>query len=45
MIIMRGHDRSAPIPFGPFLAGAGWLILMFGRPIVSGYLGLFNSHP
>jgi leader peptidase (prepilin peptidase)/N-methyltransferase len=45
LIIMRRHDRSAPIPFGPFLAGAGWLILMFGRPIVSGYLGLFNSHP
>jgi leader peptidase (prepilin peptidase)/N-methyltransferase len=45
MIIMRRHDRSAPIPFGPFLAGAGWLILMFGRPLVSGYLGLFQTHP
>jgi leader peptidase (prepilin peptidase)/N-methyltransferase len=45
MIIMRRHDRSAPIPFGPFLAGAGWLILMFGRPLISAYLGLLNSHP
>jgi leader peptidase (prepilin peptidase)/N-methyltransferase len=45
MIIMRRHDRSAPIPFGPFLAGAGWLILMFGRPLIGAYLGLFNSHP
>jgi leader peptidase (prepilin peptidase)/N-methyltransferase len=45
MIVMRRHDRSAPIPFGPFLAAGGWLILMFGRPIVSGYLGLFNPHP
>jgi len=45
MIIIRRHDRSAPIPFGPFLAGAGWLILMFGRPLIGAYLGLFNSHP
>ena len=45
LIVLRRHDRSAPIPFGPFLAGAGWLILMVGRPLVSAYLGLFNSHP
>jgi leader peptidase (prepilin peptidase) / N-methyltransferase len=45
LIIMRRQDRSTPIPFGPFLAAAGWLILMFGRPIVSGYLGLFTPHP
>jgi leader peptidase (prepilin peptidase)/N-methyltransferase len=41
LIVARGRSRSAPIPFGPFLAGAGWLMLMFGQRVVAGYLGLF----
>jgi leader peptidase (prepilin peptidase)/N-methyltransferase len=45
MIALRRQDRSAPIPFGPFLAGAGWLMLMFGRPVVSGYFGFFAALP
>jgi leader peptidase (prepilin peptidase)/N-methyltransferase len=24
VLALRGHDRSTPIPFGPFLAAAGW---------------------
>ena len=45
LITLRGRDRSTPIPFGPFLAGAGWLMLMFGRSAVAGYLGLFVPPP
>jgi leader peptidase (prepilin peptidase) / N-methyltransferase len=45
LITLRGRDRSIPIPFGPFLAGAGWLMLMFGRTVLSGYLGLFAALP
>jgi len=45
LIVLRRHDRSAPIPFGPFLAGAGWLMLMFGRPLVGSYLHLFAASP
>ncbi len=45
LIAMRRRNRSMPIPFGPFLAGAGWLMLMFGRPLVSGYLSLTLSPP
>lgn len=41
LIVARGRSRAAPIAFGPFLAAAGWLMLMFGHPLVSGYLGLF----
>jgi len=44
MITLRGHSRSTPIPFGPFLAAAGWLMLMFGTPLVTSYLGLFAAH-
>jgi leader peptidase (prepilin peptidase)/N-methyltransferase len=38
MIILRGRDRSAPIPFGPYLAGAGWIAMMYGDSLVDGYL-------
>ena len=41
LMAVRGRSRAAPIAFGPFLAAAGWLMLMFGQPLVSGYLGLF----
>jgi leader peptidase (prepilin peptidase)/N-methyltransferase len=41
LIALRHQSRSTPIPFGPFLAAAGWLVLMFGRPLIAGYLGLF----
>ena len=40
LIALRRRSRSTPIPFGPFLAGAGWLMLMFGQPVITGYLGL-----
>ncbi len=40
MIALRGRDRSAPMPFGPYLAAAGWLAMMYGDSLVSGYLRL-----
>jgi leader peptidase (prepilin peptidase)/N-methyltransferase len=41
----RGESTSTPIAFGPFLALAGWLMLMFGREVVNDYLGMFAPHP
>jgi len=38
LIVLRGRDRSTPIPFGPYLAAAGWLAMMYGDTLVSGYL-------
>jgi leader peptidase (prepilin peptidase)/N-methyltransferase len=38
MIALRGRDRAAPMPFGPYLAAAGWLAMMYGDLLVSGYL-------
>jgi len=43
-ITLRGQHRSTPIPFGPFLALSGWLMLMFGEHLVASYFGLFASH-
>ena len=33
MITLRGHDRSVPIPFGPYLAGGGIVALFFGAQL------------
>lgn len=38
LILLRQHQRSQPIPFGPYLAAAGWLALIWGDVINSGYL-------
>ena len=45
LLAFRGQDRATPIAFGPFLAAAGWLVLMFGHPLVERYLGLFRTNP
>jgi leader peptidase (prepilin peptidase)/N-methyltransferase len=42
LMIRFGRDRSVPMAFGPYLAAAGWLMLMFGDEIVDRYLGLFR---
>lgn len=38
MILLRGRDRRAPMPFGPYLAVAGWLAMLYGDAWISGYL-------
>jgi leader peptidase (prepilin peptidase) / N-methyltransferase len=38
MIVLRGRDRSAPMPFGPYLAAAGWLAMMYGDVLLGTYL-------
>lgn len=40
MIVLRGRDRAAPMPFGPYLAAAGWLAMMYGGALVTDYLRL-----
>ena len=39
MILIRRHDRNIPIPFGPYLAAAGWIAMLYGREIIDWYLG------
>ena len=36
-IAWRGADRATPIPFGPYLAAAGWVQLLWGPQIVQAY--------
>jgi leader peptidase (prepilin peptidase)/N-methyltransferase len=39
LIVFKGQGRSVPIPFGPYLAGAGCLYLFFGETLNRLYLG------
>jgi len=42
VLAIRGQKRTTPIAFGPFLAAAGWLVLLWGPQLVAGYLGWFT---
>ncbi|MGV6474525.1 prepilin peptidase [Azotobacter vinelandii] len=35
---LRKAESGTPIPFGPFLAFAGWIALLWGEQITAGYL-------
>ncbi len=38
LVVVARHDRSIPIPFGPYLAAAGWIYLLWGERITHAYL-------
>ena len=38
LILVLGRDRNIPIPFGPYLAAAGWISLLWGESINQAYL-------
>jgi leader peptidase (prepilin peptidase) / N-methyltransferase len=40
LIVTGRHRRDAPLPFGPFLAIAGWVSLIWGQQINDTYLRL-----
>ncbi len=40
LILLAQHGRDKAIPFGPYLAGAGMIALLFGDSILRAYLGI-----
>lgn len=40
LIIFKGRDHRIPMPFGPFLAAAGWITMLYGEQIRRAYIGL-----
>jgi len=38
MIGMKRHKSNQPMPFGPFIALAGWIAMMWGDHIIDAYL-------
>jgi leader peptidase (prepilin peptidase)/N-methyltransferase len=37
-LLLKGRDRATPIPFGPYLAIAGWIQLFWGGDLLQTYL-------
>jgi len=40
MMVFRGHDRQIPIPFGPYLAVAGFVALIWGPRLIHTYMSV-----
>jgi leader peptidase (prepilin peptidase) / N-methyltransferase len=38
LMAFRNHAREVPIPFGPYLAVAGWIALLWGTSLTEAYL-------
>ena len=38
MIVTKLQERSQPIPFGPYLAVAGWIAMLYGNQLIALYL-------
>ena len=39
--LLMSRDKSAPMPFGPFLAGAGLIMMIWGNQVLSFYVTRF----
>lgn len=37
LVVLRGRNSQQPLPFGPFLAAAGFVALLWGQPIIDAY--------
>lgn len=37
-LAVKGRDRATPIPFGPYLAIAGWIVFFWGKDLINAYL-------
>ncbi|MBI1422773.1 MAG: prepilin peptidase [Gammaproteobacteria bacterium] len=41
LIVLKLHQKGKPIPFGPYLAGAGWVAMMWGKDLNALYFHYF----
>ncbi len=42
MVLLLGKDRRIPIPFGPYLAAAGWLAMLWGNEMIKWYFSFIG---
>lgn len=38
LLLLHKSERQTPLPFGPYLAVAGWIVMIWGDQIARGYL-------
>ena len=41
IMLLSKKDSNLAIPFGPYLAAAGWLTMLYGQYVIDWYLGTF----
>ena len=39
LLSLQGKGRNTSIPFGPYLAAAGWIAMFWGQDILGAYMG------
>lgn len=42
IVLLKVRKESQPFAFGPYIAIAGWISLMWGNELVAGYLGMYH---
>ncbi len=42
LMVFAKQGRNVPIPFGPYLAAAGMIAMIWGKPLTQAYLGLMR---
>lgn len=45
LMVIKRRGREIPIPFGPYLAMAGWISLVWGDPLTALWLGATGVNP
>jgi len=43
LIVVTSRDKNIPIPFGPYLAAAGWIAMVWGEPLTAAYFNLLGG--
>ena len=44
LMVIKRRGKEIPIPFGPYLAMAGWIALLWGDSIIAAYLGSIGAN-
>jgi leader peptidase (prepilin peptidase) / N-methyltransferase len=42
MLAIQGKDKNNAIPFGPYIAAAGWIAMLWGEQITQAYLSMIS---
>jgi len=42
LLTIQGKDKATPIPFGPYLAIAGWITILWGEQLQTSYFNLIG---
>ena len=42
LLTVQGKDKATPIPFGPYLAIAGWITMLWGEQLQTSYFNLIG---